>query len=178
MKKLQYILITLTVIFLGTMFGIMFNFAPELTYDFIKNSEPEASKILYEYISHEEYMTDEFLELAHITPKSACAFEYDLNNDGENEIIGLIYSSGFFGSAGHSLFILQKQGDVYEDITCMVNFEPLLPLRILKEKSNGYKNIGIYGSVAYKFRPLLLQFKNGKYYINNATKFLGSVNNN
>ena len=163
MKKLQYILITLTVIFLGAMFGIMFNFAPELTYDFIKNSEPEASKILYEYILQDEDMTDEMLELAHITPKSAFAFEYDLNDDGENEIIGLVYSTYYWGTAGYSLFILQKQGDVYENIAWIVNFEPLLPLRILKEKSNGFKNIGIYGSSAFNFKPLLVEYENGKY---------------
>ena len=163
MKKLQYVLITLTIAFLGIMFGIMFNFAPEYTYNLSQDSAPEASKILYEYILQDEDMTDEMLEFAHIYPESARAFEYDLNDDGENEIIGVVYSTFYWGTAGYSLFILQKQNNLYEEITWIVNFEPLLPIRILKEKSNGYKNVGIYGSSAFNFKPLLVKYENGKY---------------
>ena len=144
MKKLQYVLITLTVIFLGAMFGIMFNFAPELTYDLSENSEPEASKILYEYILQDKYMTDELIKDADITQDSVRAFEYDLNDDGENEIIGVVYSTLYYGAiSGYDLLILQKQENgKYENISWVASEPHYGGTRILKyKKHNDYKRL-------------------------------------
>jgi len=144
MKKLQYVLIALTIIFLGTIFGIMFNFAPELTYDLSQNSDPEASKILYEYILQYEYMTDELIKEADITSDSVRAFKYDLNDDGKDEIIGVVYSTFYYGAIdGYNLFILQKQENGnYKNISLVASEPHYGGTRILKyKKCNGYKRL-------------------------------------
>ena len=43
------------------------------------------------------------------------------------------------------------------------NFEPLKNLFVLKHKTNNYRDIKLYGSVAYKFHPLIIKFKDGWY---------------
>ena len=76
---------------------------------------PQASKILYEYVLKSQNMSPaEIKDLAGIEPKSAKAFEVDLNEDGIKEIIGLVYSTFYWGTAGYSLFILQKQPNGYQ----------------------------------------------------------------
>lgn len=70
-------------------------------------SDLHASKILYEYVLKSQNMSPvEIKDLVGIKPKSAKAFEVDLNEDGIKEIIGLVYSTFYWGSAGYSLFIL------------------------------------------------------------------------
>lgn len=109
-------------------------------------SDPHASKILYEYVLKSQNMSPaEIKDLAGIEPKSAKAFEVDLNEDGINEIIGLVYSTFYWGTAGYSLFILQKQPNGYKDISTLV-FEPQDIVDIRSEKTNGYHDIKLTGS--------------------------------
>ena len=97
-----------------------------VVYDFTKQCQPKASKILHEYLLTElieenkrsldldyiktKYSTiQKYIEAEYfITPNRFCAFEYDLNDDSEKEIIGFTSSSAYWGTAGFSLFILQK----------------------------------------------------------------------
>ena len=91
-----------------------------------EKSEPEANKILYEYVLKTQNKTpEEIKNFARITPESVRAFEFDLNNDGTNEIVGVVYSTLYLGTAGYNLFILQKQPDGYKDIS-FSNFEPCI----------------------------------------------------
>ena len=107
---------------------------------------PQASKILYEYVLKSQNMSPaEIKDLAGIEPKSAKAFEVDLNEDGIKEIIGLVYSTFYWGTAGYSLFILQKQPNGYKDISTLV-FEPQEIVDIRSEKTNGYHDIKLTGS--------------------------------
>lgn len=107
---------------------------------------PQASKILYEYVLKSQNMSSaEIKDLAGIEPKTAKAFEVDLNEDGINEIIGLVYSTFYWGTAGYSLFILQKQPNGYKDISTLV-FEPQEIVDIRSEKTNGYHDIKLTGS--------------------------------
>jgi len=147
MKKLQYVLIALTIIFLGTIFGIMFNFAPEYTYDLSKNSEPEANKILYEYEYQEinsfldsKELKDEFRQ--EFTLNSVQAFSYDLNNDGTDEILGYALSRHTIGSKGITGFvILQKNKNGYKDISPILFYPYRGNVVILKSKHKGYNKI-------------------------------------
>ena len=86
----------------------------------------------------------EIEDFAGITKNSVRALKYDLNNDGEEEILGMIYSTFYWGTAGYSLLILQKETNNYKDIAYLINFEPKKEVEILRTKNNGYYNIKFY----------------------------------
>ena len=111
-----------------------------------EDSDAAANKILYEYVLKEENMTPkEIEEFARITPESTKAFQVDLNDDGINEIVGLVYSTLYWGTAGFSLLILQKQPDGYKDISLLI-FEPQKGIDIKINKTNGYYDLKLFGS--------------------------------
>lgn len=165
MKKWQTILIIILIVLLCLTCSIYYIFfMPEYKYDLSENSEPAASKILYDHILAVEGMSPAKIEeFANITLERVNAFEYDLNGDGTNEVIGVVYSTYYYGTAGYSLFILQKKGNTYNDLTSVLNCEPLLPIKILKSRTNGYNDIKFHGGNAYNFKPFIAQYKNKKY---------------
>ena len=123
---------------------------------------PQASKILYEYVLKSQNMSPaEIKDLAGIEPKSAKAFEVDLNEDGIKEIIGLVYSTFYWGTAGYSLFVLQKQPNGYKDISTLV-FEPQEIVDIRSEKTNGYHDIKLTGSNGDNVQ-YVAKYKDGMY---------------
>lgn len=104
---------------------------------------------LVSYIPEKENMTPEEIEnFANITPQSVRAFEEDLNDDGVNEIIGVVYSTYYFGAAGYDLFILEKELIGYKEIS-LVSFEPQAGVDILINKTNGYHDIMLAGSNSF-----------------------------
>lgn len=142
MKKFQHILMIITMLIFSIMWGIMWNFMPEYKCNLFQNFEQEASRILYKYILSGEDMSTEMIELARITPETVRAFEYDLNDDGVNEIIGTCYSTYYFGViTGYHLFILQLQNNKrYKDIS-NVDFLPSTDnINILKNIKNNKFN--------------------------------------
>ena len=131
-----------------------------------QNSESYANKQLYEFIQKNLNMSPEQLkELANIDINTIKALEVDLNDDGVDEIIGIVYSTLYWGTSGYSLFILQKKSDIYDNLAYMINLEPQKVICVLNKKTNGYREIIIFGSSAYKFLPFVLKYKN-KHYIN------------
>ena len=136
-------------------------------------SEKQSGKILYEYILQEQNMTPaEIKDFARIEPQSVMAFEVDLNDDGEKEIVGMVYSTLYLGTVGYSLFILQLQNDEYKNIAYVLNIEPQKELKILNAKTNGYRDIKLQGSVAYNFKPFIAKYRNGYYQSDRQTKSL------
>ncbi len=128
-----------------------------------------ASRILYNHVLKELDKTPkEAKEFANIEPKYVAAYFVDLNNDGKKEIIGYVGSTFYMGSAGYSLFILQKKAKRYEDIAGFINFEPLKNLYVTNKIFNGYKVIVYYGSVAFKFSKLAVYY-NGQLYFSRDT---------
>ena len=131
-----------------------------IEYNFLKQSQIISKLILYNYVLKDLNKTPkELKEFANITLKSVKAFSYDLNDDGEKEIIGVVYSSYYWGTAGYSLFILEKSKNIAD-----LNFEPLKEFYILTDKTQGYKDIKLYGSSAYNFKPMTARFNGNKYY--------------
>ena len=131
-----------------------------IEYNFLKQSQIISKLILYKYVLKDLKKTPkELKEFANITLKSVKAFSYDLNDDGEKEIIGVVYSSYYWGTAGYSLFILEKSKNIAD-----LNFEPLKEFYILTDKTQGYKDIKLYGSSAYNFKPMTARFNGNKYY--------------
>ena len=125
-------------------------------------SDKQAGKILYEYVLKELNKTpEEAKDFARIEPQSVRAFEIDLNDDGEKEIVGMVYSTLYLGTAGYSLFILQKQQSEYKDISILV-FEPQRKVYILKTKTNGYHDIKLSGS-NHNCVQYVAKYKDGMY---------------
>lgn len=135
-----------------------------IEYDFSKQKQAKASKILYKYILKDMGKTPkEARDFANITPQNVSAFETDLNGDGKKEIIGVVFGAYYWGTAGNSLFILEGSNNNYQDITYILNFEPLEKFYVLKSKTNNYKDIKFYGSSAYNFKPMVANFNKYKY---------------
>lgn len=107
--------------------------------DFSKQSQNQASKILYKYILKDLNKTPkEAQDFANITPKTVNAFETDLNGDGKKEIIGVVFSTYYWGTAGYSLFILEKNNNNYQNIAkYMINIETNMKFYVLPYKTNG-----------------------------------------
>ena len=125
-------------------------------------SDKQAGKILYEYVLKELNKTpEEAKDFARIEPQSVRAFEIDLNDDGEKEIVGVVYSTFYLGTAGYSMFILQKQQSEYKDISILV-FEPQKKVYILKNKTNGYHDIKLSGS-NHNCVQYVAKYKDGMY---------------
>lgn len=125
-------------------------------------SDKKAGKILYEYVLKELNKTpEEAKDFARIEPETVKAFEVDLNDDGEKEIVGVVYSTFYLGTAGYSLFILQKQHSGYKNISILV-FEPQRKVYILKTKTNGYHDIKLSGS-NHNCVQYVAKYKDGMY---------------
>ena len=136
-------------------------------------SDKQSGKILYEYVLKKLNKTpEEAKDFARIEPETVKAFEVDLNDDGEKEIVGIVYSTFYLGTAGYSLFILQLQNGEYKNIAYVLNIETQNELKILNAKTNGYRDIKLSGSVAYNFKPFIAKYKNGYYQNNDQTKSL------
>ena len=135
-----------------------------LEYDFMKQGDKNASKELYNFVLKDLNMTPKQIEdFANITPKMVNAFYVDLNDDGVKEIIGFVASSFYSGTAGDSLFILQKDKKAYSDIAFLVSFVPRDKFFVNKLKYNGYRTLKFRGGPAYKFKILGAGFDDALY---------------
>ena len=135
-------------------------------FDFNKQNQPKASRILYKYILESENLTaKEAKKSKDITPNQVRAFELDLNDDGVNEIIGFCSKSQYWGTAGYSLFILKKQNEKYQNISHLLSFEPQLKIYILPSKTADYKDLILFGSSAHNFMPMVVKY-DGQIYFN------------
>lgn len=138
-------------------------------FNLLNDSEEKASKVFYEFMMKNS--GDEIKRLKKISvtmqnfsPKTTPAVEVDLNDDGISEIIGYIAATPYGGAAGQSLFILWKdKNGVFKDICYLISFEPQKKIYILKDKDGDFHRIIIYGSVAYDFKPFLIQYNDGQY---------------
>ena len=89
-----------------------------IEYDFSKQSQTKARKILYKFVLKELNKTPrKAQDFANITPKTVSAFETDLNGDGKKEIIGVVFSTYYWGTAGYSFFL---------DIFCNGSFKNII----------------------------------------------------
>lgn len=90
------------------------------------------------------------------------AFEADLDDDGENEIIGTNKSSLFWESKSRTFFILKKMKDDYKIFTSFT-------------VDNGYTRIHILKSKTGKFHNLIIEDKFGNT-IDKKMKFINIIN--
>lgn len=167
MKKWFVILeILLFILFIGCFF--LYNTTVVQILDIENKSEPAASKILYDFVMNE--LEDSSKKYAEITLGRTHAYEIDLNNDGVNEVIGVVLSPYYCTDKNCSLFILKKDTNIYKNIVSDIKFSGKIFVK--RHLTNGYKDIEL-------FVPYLksgLQFKNGQYdwayYLKGITGFI------
>lgn len=113
------------------------------SYDILNYSEKNASRILSEYLISEikkespeiqKYATREH----ELSPETVNAFEYDLNSDGINEVIGIPPMNSYYGGVSSiQFFILQKQGEKYINLSeLMYSYEDRV--NILSSQTDGF----------------------------------------
>ena len=116
------------------------------SYDILNYSESNASRILCEYLISEikkespeiqKYVTQEH----ELSPKTVNAFEYDLNSDGVNEIIGIPPLNSYYGGVSAiQFFILQKFDGKYTNISDLsYSYEDRVD--IFSSKTDGYNDM-------------------------------------
>lgn len=123
-----------------------------------------ASKIYWAWLLEEIQLSVKNAELHNIYEKDSCAIFYDLNNDGEDEIIATHYNTAKRGNGQCLLFILQKIGDKYRKISSNIYFDVFSPIFVFKEKTNEYKNIEIKTLTDDKYE-IVIYDKNKKRYL-------------
>lgn len=110
-----------------------------------KQNDEKASKILYEYALKEVNMTPQkaYEDFGYRLSDVKAVF-YDLNSDGVDEIIGYIDSMVYSCVEGTRLFILKKENNQLHGLS-ILNFSPENGVYILDPKSNGFRDLKIFG---------------------------------
>jgi hypothetical protein len=75
------------------------------------------------------------------TTKYLAAF-VDLNGDGVNEAIVYVIGRSWCGTGGCNMLILARDGTSWKEVTSTTITRP--PIRALKTKSNGWRNITVW----------------------------------
>lgn len=111
------------------------------------NGEEKANRILFDYLTTNyktelEISSKTYITVENFNVKNIRAFEYDLDSDGNNEIIGIPYNSFAFGGGQNTeLFILKKFDKSYKEIGSLTYSYFANIVTILQEKTNNYYNI-------------------------------------
>ena len=164
MKKMILLLISLLIV-------VNYAVAKVQEFDPYKDRDPKASKILFDVILRdEEWTKEEAAKNFNVNLDKSSAFFVDLNDDGVNEIIGVIWSSFFYCKQGWQIFILHKENGQYKNIAEILHFEPQDKIRILDNKTSGFRNILTY-SIDLRhipwsdapYTPTIFKYENGKY---------------
>lgn len=115
------------------------------SFDFSKNGNSEADTILKNCIQNEieNFQGD------------TTAYFYDVDNDGQNEIIGIVKSKLFYNLEGYNLVVLKNNENDWQRIQTNVYFDELKPFDITGNKITYHK------SVFYKHKKHTAVLKNG-----------------
>ena len=92
----------------------------------------------------------------------------DLDGTGASEALVYLIGQRWCGSGGCPLFVLAQHGSLFRVVTRVSVAQ--LPIRVLTEKTNGWRNIGVYvrgGGIEHGYESVL-RF-NGKTYPTNPT---------
>ena len=116
-------------------------------YDIRYYSEVNAKNILIKYLMNLLDKEKNYLDESSTTLKkllfsgAVSAFEFDLNNDGVNEILGVVRSWKYYGQyATMPFFVIQKQGNEYKEIG-LFQYRNEQRIVIFKEQIDGYYNM-------------------------------------
>jgi hypothetical protein len=130
-----------------------------------KGYSQKAADILWQYIldyfenHNPSYTEKEIGEKFNIHKVTTWATFADLDDDGQDEIIGFHQSTYFMGSISGSLFILKKTGNKYEEINYASINTDTNEIRILKSKTNGFHDIEMYANPELNKDKGILKYK-------------------
>ncbi len=127
-----------------------------------------ASRILYNYVLKEVKMSPKEAKDANIVPSAVKAYFVDLNDDGKKEIIGIVNSSFYIGSAGHSLIVMEGNFSALKDITLYLSFAPQDKFYVSTNKTSGYRDIKYTFSHSCISAFVEAKYTNGYYYSKQA----------
>ena len=141
-----------------------------VVYDFEKQNNQTAVKILYEHIYDFYYnypLGKREDILSELYEEDIKAIWIDLNDDGESEIIGYIDNKSFETRYGYILYIIEKDKKSYKDISRVLGLARGSKIYVLPQKYNGYKKIIILSYTGYtKGRPNKITYKEEYYSFN------------
>lgn len=108
----------------------------------------EASEILWAWLLKQIRLSEEYAALHNIYRKDCAAIFYDLNADGEDEILGTHYASALNGNGEWLLYVLQKdKNGKYKEITGQeIYFDVKHPICVLLKKNEGYRNFQVFNN--------------------------------
>jgi len=113
-------------------------------FNFSNSGQENANEIMFNYIQ----------EKIQAPIHDVIAYFYDIDNDNEEEIIGIVKNKHFYSLAGYNLVILKKQDDDYQNIQTDIYFDDTKPLEIDNKKITYYK------SVFYKHKKYSAKYNN------------------
>ena len=149
-----------------------------VVYDFSTQRQAKASKILYEYILSDmnnlslyNYKQIDFTKNPEIAKNrfdievnKVYAICIDLNDDGENEIIGYVDAFLYGGAERNEIFILQKKNDKYKNIVKYPVYFFSNKIIVISKKTNNYKDILLAIRDDNTKKNVLLNYYNKYYY--------------
>ena len=139
--------------------GLAFDI-PRACFD-LENTESSspASEILWHWLLRQIRLSEANAAIHNIYKKDCAAVFFDLNSDGEDEVLGTHYSSVKNGNGGWLLYILQKNSKgIYQEITGEeIYFDVRHPVCILLKKTDGYRNFQVFNKnldddITYSYR--------------------------
>ena len=110
-------------------------------------SSDAASQRLWKFILSETKLSERNAELHNIYEEDCRAVFYDLDDDGQQEIIGTHYATGARRLGYNIMYILKKDSSgVYQNIAYRIFFAPNSPIFVLKSKTKGFHDLRCYNS--------------------------------
>ncbi|MBR2069784.1 MAG: hypothetical protein IJ877_08500 [Candidatus Gastranaerophilales bacterium] len=113
-------------------------------FNFNSNGDKEASAILKNFVENKFEIED----------VNATGYFYDINQDGQKDVIGIVKSNIFYTLEGYKLIILKNEQGNYTPIKCEVFFDNS------KEISIDNNEINYYKTVFYKNKKCSADIKN------------------
>ena len=163
MKKVVFIGLFLFVLAIALAISFVFNKEDYVQLDLVENSDPKAAEILYNHTLKTTNLTAERAKNEfNFSKENFFAVYFDLNDDGEEEIIGFANTTFFCGTAGCGLDILQKDKNGYKDISYLMSIQPAIPILLISnKKTNRYRNIKLF--FEHYTKTYTLKYKNRQY---------------
>ncbi len=122
------------------------NIAHAAEYNFNEKGDIKSDEILLNFIQQEIPNTD-FSVVSHFC---------DIDNNGDNEIIGIIKSNLFYNLKGYKLFVLKRKDEAWVPIHSDINFDNTMPVTVEKGK------IFYYGGVLYDGKKYTAEYKDNE----------------
>ncbi len=114
-----------------SLFLSLFLTANAVTFDFTTEGNVNSNKILKETISN-DFINDD---------TQIISFYNDIDNDSNNEIIGIVKSQYFYSLAGYKLFVLKNNNNKWEILKSDVYFDNSQNIEIKNKKITYNKTI-------------------------------------